>query len=48
MKILHTVEFYEPSVGGAQEVIKQISLQLVKRGHEVTSILSGKKMGTAA
>ncbi len=36
MKILHTVEFYEPSVGGAQEVIKQISLQLVKRGHDVT------------
>ena len=25
MKILHTVEFYSPSVGGAQEVVKQIS-----------------------
>lgn len=36
MKILHTVEFYSPSVGGAQEVIKQVSEQLVKRGHEVT------------
>jgi len=36
MKILHTVEFYSPSVGGAQEVVKQVSEQLVKRGHEVT------------
>src|SRR5437773_7620617 len=36
MKILHTVEFYTPSTGGAQEVVRQISEQLVKRGHEVT------------
>lgn len=36
MKILHTVEFYTPSIGGAQEVVKQISEQLVKRGHEIT------------
>lgn len=36
MKILHTVEFYSPSVGGAQEVVKQISERLVKHGHEVT------------
>jgi glycosyltransferase involved in cell wall biosynthesis len=36
MKILHTVEFYSPSLGGAQEVVKQISRQLVKRGHTVT------------
>ena len=36
MKILHTVEFYSPSVGGAQEVVKQISEHLVKRRHEVT------------
>ena len=36
MKILHTVEFYEPSRGGAQEVIRQISERLVRRGHEVT------------
>jgi len=36
MKILHTVEFYDPSVGGAQEVVKQLSEQLVKLGHEVT------------
>jgi|GEM_PF-5705905 len=25
MKILHTVEFYEPSKGGAQEVVRQLS-----------------------
>lgn len=36
MNILHTVEFYTPSTGGAQEVVRQVSEQLVKRGHEVT------------
>ncbi len=36
MRILHTVEFYSPSVGGAQEVVKQISERLAKKGHEVT------------
>lgn len=36
MKILHTVEFYKPSTGGAQEVVRRISEALVKRGHEVT------------
>jgi hypothetical protein len=36
MKILHTVEFYHPSIGGTQEVVKQISERLVKSGHDVT------------
>jgi len=36
MKILHTVEFYEPSIGGMQEVVKQISEHLVKMGQSVT------------
>lgn len=36
MKILHTVEFYEPSKGGAQEVMKQLSERLAARGHSVT------------
>lgn len=36
MKILHTVEFYSPSVGGSQEVVRQISERLVQRGHDVT------------
>lgn len=36
MKILHTVEFYSPSVGGAQEVVKQLSEHLVLLGHDVT------------
>lgn len=36
MKILHTVEFYSPSVGGAQEVVKQLSEHLVSQGHDVT------------
>lgn len=36
MKILHTVEYYHPSVGGMQEVVRQISEQLVKLSHDVT------------
>lgn len=36
MKILHAVEFYQPSLGGAQEVIRQISERLVQLGHDVT------------
>lgn len=36
MKILHTVEFYDPSVGGMQEVVKQLSERLAKLGHDVT------------
>lgn len=38
MKILHTVEYYTPSVGGAQEVVKQLSERLVKLGHDVTVV----------
>lgn len=40
MKILQTVEFYTPSIGGVQEAVKQISENLVKRGHEVTVVTS--------
>lgn len=36
MRILLCCEFYAPSVGGVQEVIKQIAERLVLRGHEVT------------
>lgn len=36
MKILHTVEFYYPSTGGMQEVVKQISEQLAGLGHDVS------------
>ncbi len=36
LKILHTVEFYHPSVGGAQEVVKQLSEHMVMLGHDVT------------
>ena len=36
MKILHAVEYYYPSIGGAQEVVRQISERLVKLGHDVT------------
>jgi glycosyltransferase involved in cell wall biosynthesis len=36
MRILHTSEAYPPSVGGSQEVVRQISERLAARGHEVT------------
>lgn len=35
MKILHTVESYYPARHGMAEVVKQISENLVKKGHEV-------------
>lgn len=36
MKFLFCCEFYYPSVGGVQEVMKQIAERLVTFGHEVT------------
>jgi len=36
VNILHTVEFYLPSQGGMQEVVKQLSERLARRGHAVT------------
>jgi len=36
MKILHTVEFYAPSIGGSQEVVRQLSERMVEMGHDVT------------
>jgi glycosyltransferase involved in cell wall biosynthesis len=36
MKILHTVDLYAPSIGGSQEVVRQISEHLVSLGHDVT------------
>lgn len=36
MRILHTVESYAPSVGGMQEVVKQLSERLAQLGHDVT------------
>ncbi len=46
MKILFTVEFYEPSKGGAQEVIKQMAERFAKDGHDAsvaTSYLPNRK-----
>lgn len=40
MKILHAVEFYHPSVGGMQEVVRQLSERLVQKGHELTVVTS--------
>lgn len=38
MNILHTVELYDPSKGGSQEVVKQLSEHMVKAGHKVTVV----------
>ncbi|MEK7212442.1 MAG: glycosyltransferase family 4 protein [Patescibacteria group bacterium] len=46
MKILFTVEFYEPHKGGAEEVVKQLAQRLVSRGHQVTvatTFLTGRR-----
>jgi glycosyltransferase involved in cell wall biosynthesis len=45
MRILFCVEFYYPSIGGAQEVIRRISENFVNRGvqvHVATSALSNR------
>ena len=36
MRILLACEFYEPFVGGVQEVMRQVAVRLVERGHGVT------------
>jgi glycosyltransferase involved in cell wall biosynthesis len=36
VRILHTVEFYPPAVGGVQEVVRQVSERLAAAGHDVT------------
>lgn len=36
MRVLFCCQFYAPSVGGVQEVIRQLAERLVARGHEVT------------
>ena len=36
MRILHCVEYYHPSPGGAQTVVRQVSEELARRGHSVT------------
>lgn len=36
MRLLFCCEFYFPSVGGVQEVMRQIAERLVKSGHDVT------------
>ncbi|MBX3348221.1 MAG: glycosyltransferase family 4 protein [Nitrospira sp.] len=36
MRILFCCQFYAPSIGGVQEVMRQVAERLVLRGHEVT------------
>lgn len=43
MRLLFCCEFYYPSVGGVQEVMRQIAEHMVQRGHEVTVATSRLK-----
>ena len=36
MRILLTVEFYKPDIGGAQKVVEDIAVGLSRKGHNVT------------
>ena len=36
MQFLFCCEFYYPSIGGVQEVMRQIAERMVLRGHQVT------------
>lgn len=36
MKILFCVEYYHPSMGGAQEVVRHLAERMAARGHDVT------------
>ncbi|MGL4596143.1 MAG: glycosyltransferase family 4 protein [Bacteroidia bacterium] len=40
LHILHVVQAYWPSVGGMQEVVRQLSERLVRAGHRVTVVCS--------
>jgi len=46
MKILFCVEFYFPSMGGAQEVVRQIAERMVEFGHDVSIATSQIKSRT--
>ena len=36
MKLLLCAEFFHPSVGGVQEVVRQLAIRMVEAGHDVT------------
>lgn len=46
MRIIHTVQLYEPHKGGSEEVVRQLSERLVARGHEVTVATGADPMRT--
>ena len=41
MRLLHTVERYAPSIGGAERVVQRVSEALAARGHEVIVVTTG-------
>jgi len=46
MKFLFCCEFYHPSVGGVQEVMRQLAERMVQRGHQVTVATTQLKVET--
>lgn len=40
MKVLHIVQNYHPAIGGAELLMQNISVSLVKRGHRITVLTS--------
>lgn len=47
MRLLFCVEFYFPSIGGAQEVVRQIAERMVSKGHNV-SVVTTKSTARAS
>lgn len=47
MRLLFCSEFYFPSIGGVQEVMRQLAERMVQRGHEVTVATSRLKDRTS-
>jgi hypothetical protein len=38
MRILMLTQFYQPIVGGEEQIVKDLSVELVRRGHEVAVV----------
>lgn len=46
MKILQVIQRYPPAIGGGEEVVYQLSKELVKLGHDVTVVTSNWELDT--
>lgn len=48
MRILMLAQFYPPVIGGEERHVRNLSIDLVRRGHEVTVVTTGQPGGQAA